>query len=1499
MIDVGGVAQHFPSNVNPAQLTEFSFDSVRMGSAPEITGTLMWPTCLDNEWTDDVYVIFNGERYNLYHIPGSEKDNEDERWSHNLTFRNDRSILAGVYVYDAVDGESENPVSNNTTIHFAGKLENSGDDRKDGFISKLNASLKASGLDAKFRVVVDNGITTEDKSVSFEDKYFTEVLTTAVETWGVPYYICAGTGAYVGVIEIHFGDYKPGSIVGSSQDPLTYRLSGLTLTKKEHAGNDVINRATGYGSSENLPWYYPNESASGVHTYDGPLYVAGHTAVNIDAISRMHEGFCQQDERLVYYRGYPYAVKPSFMEVFMRGGFTKNTEAQVNIFYENGVKVADKFGNNNGSLASSSFRGRNIQYDYDYEEPLLDAGTVSVNGMATFSQYAKSNLGIIENSHALDSMGGGTFSTDWGYVRFANCAFEATANVNFAGLSLIPGDFLISRGDSWGVIRKGTVYFEPYSWGYYTPYVYNQLFSTYYDIYTTVGFFFYLEAGQIIHMKPSKTLNIQSHTVNPDTREGTYYARVVSLGAGATDILTRAATYLENRGTVNVDGFDDDMNYVQNKKLLKTLTSMSGADAGAEMTPVSGEYTYTAPSTGLYLFEFRNRYDVENDPYFPSNNYAASFAFNLNRDAYFDIEAPHYKIEDSRDVNDFFYVAEGWVTLSPNITPSDGDYLTISRTSLENWLTPQPNLIPSIYRNSRELRRFYNAKNYPFVPAQGYTPDSEAGEYLGQDGKIHNNLYLDGQNTPYVFGFLYNSNRPERTVEHIGRYDEIKASIKGIINSDNEPIDQFKAIAYDEHDNNRFNEDTQGNNMDMEHPYFYVKLPKMPFNLFGCIGTEPATISMTSGLCASCKFEIYVQKDTNYNIVAVDANGDLLFDENGNVKFDDSLENRLRQNDTTTHEVWIALKKDISTYGDAVPMPYAEQKGNDAMQPVVGDTYVLTGIYMPFEYILQAEERLSKRIVADIYNNNFHKFNLGIEFSRIFLQENVSTILPKLCDAAKIWIKHNDTDAAVALYVSSFHYTVNKDALPEITVELADSLIPNQSSIQLLEARVTQNVLDQTEDETKPIVSASLDSSQEEPVALVTSKNRSALPKQQFLENIGIKPAGTEKRPVYINQNREFAPVNGIDVPEDVHSEKTVKADEGIEVGDFRSGVFGQGAKVDERGHAEMRSLKLWEWLEVPELRYNRVSIYTGIRWDTFGGGIIEEITPDPTGVETGTGKLKLEPGDIGAIAVGDLCMGIWHDMIGNETETTDDHQGNFKFAGFKTVYFQITAVSGANNQNFSYLLRSSLQGGNGFHPFAGMHFAGRGNISNTARQAFLYTTTEYSLALTGVNTWQFQSLNIIQISGKLDGFSMPAVDKYGQSYMKVFSGYGQVFGNAYIFGQLDQFERVGYRATVDQSKGGAMAPGESEVITVTVWNGYGEDCTAQFTHYSVTRDTGDQASDALWNSQHESVTNPFTITFNDLGIDGIHKLLAVFTVVASDTDNGVEADVAEIEYFS
>ena len=164
----------------------------------------------------------------------------------------------------------------------------------------------------------------------------------------------------------------------------------------------------------------------------------------------------------------------------------------------------------------------------------------------------------------------------------------------------------------------------------------------------------------------------------------------------------------------------------------------------------------------------------------------------------------------------------------------------------------------------------------------------------------------------------------------------------------------------------------------------------------------------------------------------------------------------------------------------------------------------------------------------------------------------------------------------------------------------------------------------------------------------------------------------------------------------------------------FAPGLTGFGARIDGKGYGEMRGLTLWEWLMVPEIRYNRVEIVIGDKWRGPGGGIIETCTPDTDEegnlLNTGTCTLKLEDGEYGAVEVGDMNMGIFHFGDSRDaTENSDDGKGNFTYAGFATAYWLIKEVSGDNNGTFRY----SLRDGYNIHPCPQMHFSCRGIMTS------------------------------------------------------------------------------------------------------------------------------------------------------------------------------------------
>lgn len=291
----------------------------------------------------------------------------------------------------------------------------------------------------------------------------------------------------------------------------------------------------------------------------------------------------------------------------------------------------------------------------------------------------------------------------------------------------------------------------------------------------------------------------------------------------------------------------------------------------------------------------------------------------------------------------------------------------------------------------------------------------------------------------------------------------------------------------------------------------------------------------------------------------------------------------------------------------------------------------------------------------------------------------------------------------------------------------------------------------------------------------------------------------------------------------------------GLTVGTYTKGI--EGAHVDFYGNAEFESIAARSFLEVPELRYNRTTITVGNRWQTQGAGIIEKVwagdNADNADIKTelaltsleGVAKLKLEDGEVGAIALDDKCQGVFH-FIGknNDPSTTDSKDGNFHFAGFTTIYFLVKEIytadtlpasvrakltdgeSVSENQFFRYELRAATCAGlpvedrnrwtDTSHPQPTMNFAAYANFTKADRQASRLTTTTYQLNLAGMTDWTYTQDNIMLIIGWLDGFSF--VQRIWDNEKKEFveatkelHGEGIGTGNIYMWGKIDQFDRA------------------------------------------------------------------------------------------------------------
>jgi len=197
------------------------------------------------------------------------------------------------------------------------------------------------------------------------------------------------------------------------------------------------------------------------------------------------------------------------------------------------------------------------------------------------------------------------------------------------------------------------------------------------------------------------------------------------------------------------------------------------------------------------------------------------------------------------------------------------------------------------------------------------------------------------------------------------------------------------------------------------------------------------------------------------------------------------------------------------------------------------------------------------------------------------------------------------------------------------------------------------------------------------------------------------------------------------------------------------------GWMITPDGHIDAKSLHLRDFLEVPELRYNRVSITSGEDWLAPGGGIIESVNESSQ-----TLTLKLEPGEVASLAVDDICKGIFN----NST-------------GFQASYFRITQK--ISNSEFKYTLRS----GYSYHPQKAMHFVAYGNFTNAERQKSAYSTKDYKRYLAGVNNWEITSSMVMMQLGDLSNLVISGLD---------LSGYSAYLRNVYMTGTIKQLSQDG-----------------------------------------------------------------------------------------------------------
>lgn len=244
----------FPLEANPAIVSSYTYDAKRMGGAPTLTATIYSSEPL--QWKKEEFVEFNGDRFFASYTPNSTKDNSSRMWKSEITFTSRRELLDNTLFFDVVvdDVDTQNKDryrSNQTKFTFGGTIHE--------FVARINSSMAYCGLyrptdeHKGYYVVIDEGYGTDEvKEVSFEDQYLTDVLQLINTTFELDYY-WDGNVCHVGKVQHDLTD-----------TPIKYGSSdALISVSKENANYKIVDMITGYGSSDNLPYYYPNDDEFG------------------------------------------------------------------------------------------------------------------------------------------------------------------------------------------------------------------------------------------------------------------------------------------------------------------------------------------------------------------------------------------------------------------------------------------------------------------------------------------------------------------------------------------------------------------------------------------------------------------------------------------------------------------------------------------------------------------------------------------------------------------------------------------------------------------------------------------------------------------------------------------------------------------------------------------------------------------------------------------------------------------------------------------------------------------------------------------------------------------------------------------------------------------------------------------------------------------------------------------------------------------------------------
>lgn len=729
--------------------------------------------------------------------------------------------------------------------------------------------------------------TSEEKLLTFDKNTIYEALQQIHDTYDLQYYITkekdesgvftGNTFIVIGDCEHDFADWddeaddfvRDEDGIPTTENPFDYGVDNELLSKeKNNTTEKIVTRITGVGSSDNIPWHYPNPSPDG---WIKPYY--------------MRYGEPMQGVNI----GYPTDEGETVADAVRFEKFLKN---RIGVSIKRGVLKNLLFENDYSSIdgetqtPTTDFVIR-VRYRFSTVGTVQTTMTLEIDYDQENSCCSKISARLLMGNFGQEVA---TYSSD---ETYENPNFFQTMFINGDGKT----DLLMFTGRTYTleityIIPEGETPTSIYDYeGYYYP-------------------------SAVVE----KTDLPSDYTEqSPPYAEHHYYASPAHVGENfynEQNLLPYATWSVENHFYTR--------NGVQINEHVFIPKDAGYSTDGTEFTAVSPlfrreKYRYKELNTGIIYGCLTDEICVPSTGQFASDVFVENPP--LEREQwirYFVRMKLRFFADDgwyigSRKIDLEDYGLENPTSSNPQFYKTIFDSIDFKRVK---WVTPQPKLMPEVFIKTDGERRFYNAHNY--WDSENETllvgmADTMIGE-VQVDDKVRNPIYkeeeTDTDDKHYEFENEYIQQLPH---EHIEDFDDIKPSIEGQRNyvsvtiSDDTVsdwanqyqnyftydaengvfvnatstydaeetyymllrIDVVEEFAYDETDNDEIWESSDEGTIEGEykHPYFFAKLRPLGFNLFDLALQQDMVLSMTTGNCGACNFKIGVDENTQKNPV--------------------------------------------------------------------------------------------------------------------------------------------------------------------------------------------------------------------------------------------------------------------------------------------------------------------------------------------------------------------------------------------------------------------------------------------------------------------------------------------------------------------------------------------------------------------------------------------------------------------------------------------------------